>query len=253
VKDHPVEHASPLPRRRSLRAAGAALVIVTLWLGATPAAHAQGTIEWVEVQLNLDPAGRAQVTYQTRWRTGESMHGFYFQGETAGPQFRGGTAELPDGSRVPLSITSVPGDRWDVVLGDGRAWGPGEATYTFTYEADFAKAGFVASTTGDDGTELTVLNWSPVGWDAPLGHETLSVTFAPVPAPRAGDLTLEEAAAAGLRTEPWVNERYLISYRGVGEPPALWARFHQENVPTGADHRVQLYLPARTALVLHPA
>ena len=68
--------------------------------------------------------------------------------------------------------------------------------------------------------------------------------FTSVPAPRAGELTLEEAASAGLRTEPWVNERYLITYRGEGEPPVLWVRFHQDQLAARQDHRVQLYLPA---------
>ena len=46
-----------------------------------------------------------------------------------------------------------------------------------------------------------------------------------------------------MRTEPWVNERYLISYRGVGEPPVLEVRFHQPSVAVGGDHRLQVYLP----------
>jgi len=149
-----------------------------------------------EVQLVLDSSGRAEVTYQTRWRTSGTMHGFYFEGETAAPDFRGGTAELPNGSRIPLAITAVQPGRWDVVLSGGQAWGPGEATYTFSYRADFGAFGLAEATRAGDGSELVVLNWSPVSWDAPLKHQTLMVTFAPVPAPKSGDLSFEEAAAA---------------------------------------------------------
>ena len=221
------------------------LLLAAALLAASAApALAQGKMDWVEVQLALDGDGRAAVTYETRWRTSGTMHGFYFQGEAATPRFRGGEAVIPGGQRVPLAITPAEGNRWDVVLAGGQAWGPGEATYTFSYDADLAAAGLVAVTRPPDGPPLTVFNWSPVEWDEPLEHETLVVRFTSAPAPRAGTLSLEDAAAAGLRTEPWVNERYLITYRGEGDPPSLWVRFHQDRVPARGSHRVQLYLPS---------
>ena len=223
---------------------GRGALLLAAALLAAPAALAQGQLSWVEVDLALDGDGRAGVTYQTRWRTSGTMHGFYFEGEAARPRFRGGQAELPGGRTVPLSITPAGANRWDVVLAGGEAWGPGEATYTFSYEADLAAAGFVDVTRPPDGPPLTVLNWSPVEWDEALEHHTLVARFTSVPAPRAGDLSLEDAARAGLRTEPWVNERYLISYRGEGSPPTLWVRFHQKDVPPRGEHRVQLYLPS---------
>ena len=220
------------------------LATAALLFGGPGQAFAENTIQWVEVALVLDEAGRADVRYQVRWRATAPMHGFHFQGETARPRFENGTAELPDGRQVPLSITPVESDRWDIVLAGSEAWGPGEATYTFSYQADLAAAGLVALTQRAEGEKLTVFNWSPVEWDQPLQHHTLTVQLSSVPAPHAGDLTLEEASTTGLRTEPWVNERYLISYRGVSDPPALWLRFHHENVPAQGRHRVQLYLPA---------
>ena len=131
--------------RQLLRPIAALRGLVTAALLAAGAglASAENTIEWVEVGLVLDGAGRATVTYQVRWRATEPMHGFYFQGEAASPLFREGTAELPGGRQVPLSISPAGSDRWDVVLAGGEAWGPGEATYTFSYEADLAAAGLV--------------------------------------------------------------------------------------------------------------
>ncbi|MBM3791032.1 MAG: hypothetical protein FJW35_11890, partial [Acidobacteria bacterium] len=233
--------SAPDKCKRHSIAVACVVIAILFWPRAVPA---QGTLRWVEVQLVLDSSGRAEVTYRTRWRTPGTMRGFYFEGETAAPDFRGGEAELPDGSRVPLAITAVQPGRWDVVLSGERAWGPGEATYTFSYRADFAAFGLAEATRAGDGSELVVLNWSPVSWDAPLEHQTLMVTFATVPAPGSGDLSFEEAAAAGFRTEPFVNARYRISYRGVGDPPALWVRFHRDGISAGEDHRIQVYFPA---------
>ena len=154
------------------------LLCATALLAASAApALAQGQMDWVEVQLALDADGHAAVTYETRWRTSGTMHGFTFQGEAATPRFRGGEAVIPGGKRVPLSITPAEGNRWDVVLAGGQSWGPGEATYTFSYDADLAAAGFVSLTRPPDSPPLTVFNWSPVEWDEPLDHETLVVRF----------------------------------------------------------------------------
>ena len=220
------------------------LLSLLLVLSSAVVASAQRQLQWVEVGLVLDGDGRATVTYQTRWQASGTMHGFYFEGERATPRFTGGSAELPGRRQVPLAITSVSAGKWDVVLADGEAWGPGEATYTFTYEADLAAAGLVALTRDAAGRSLVVFNWAPVQWDEALQHETLVVAFKSVAAPRAGELALEDATGAGLRTEPWVNERYKITYRGVCDPPILWVRFHQDAVPARGDHRVQLYLPS---------
>ncbi|MGD8894458.1 MAG: hypothetical protein PVJ73_00330, partial [Acidobacteriota bacterium] len=220
------------------------LLAAALLLTGRGVALGQGTLDWVEVGLVLDGAGRARVSYQCRWRTSGTMHGFYFQGEAATPRFREGHAELPDGRRVPLSITPAGARRWDIVLADGQAWGPGAATYSFSYDVDLAAAGMIDLTESAEGDRLVVLSWAPVEWDEALSHETLVVIFTSVPAPRSGELTLEDAAAAGLRTERWVNERYLITYRGEGDPSVLWVRFHQDDVAARQDHRVQIYLPA---------
>src|SRR5512142_1745989 len=145
------------------------------WLGVPAAAFAQGALEWVEIDAALDAGGRATITYQVRWRTTGTMHGFYFQGEAASPQFQGGVAQLPGGRKVGLEIKPLEPGRWDIVLENGQAWGPGEATYVFSYQADLAAAGLVDQTTSPDGKPLVVLNWAPVQWDQPLEHETIAI------------------------------------------------------------------------------
>lgn len=119
------------PRVTWLRAALCALTTAALLLPAAAPASAQGTIEWVEVRLDLDPAGKAAVAYKARWRTSGTMHGFFFQGEPAAPTFLGGTAELPDGSNVPLAIEPAGDGRWDIVRR------PAEGTPQERYRARF--------------------------------------------------------------------------------------------------------------------
>src|SRR5512143_1909881 len=115
-----------LPTFRALRECAFLLIAASLTVADTRLAFAQGAVQWVEVEIVLDENGRATVTYQARWHTTGTMHGFYFQGEAARPTFRGGQAELPGGRRVPLSIAPAGAKRWDVVLEGGEAWGPGD-------------------------------------------------------------------------------------------------------------------------------
>jgi hypothetical protein len=150
--------APRLPTFRALRETASLLLAAGLTAAGARPALAQGAVKWVEVDLALGGDGRARVTYQARWRTSGTMHGFYFQGEAAKPSFRGGEADLPGGRRVPLWIKPAGDDRWDIVLAQGQKWGPGEATYTFSYDADLAAAGLVAFTQPKDGPPLADLN-----------------------------------------------------------------------------------------------
>ena len=206
------------------------LAAVLLAAGAAPAL-AQGAIAWVEVELALDEAGgRRSPTRPAGAPPGRCTASTSRARRRAPlPRRRGGAARTAGTSRSRSRRSRASGGT--SCSRAASAWGPGEATYTFSYDADLAAAGLVAVTRPPDGPPLIVFNWSPVEWDEPLEHETLVVRFASVPAPRAGTLSLEDAAAAGLRTEPWVNERYRITYRGEGDPPTLWVRFHQERVP----------------------
>ncbi|HPK65419.1 MAG TPA: hypothetical protein PKX99_02450, partial [Thermoanaerobaculia bacterium] len=124
-----VRHVPPAVvarRRRAGRLLPAWLLLLLLGgLVAVAPALAQGEIVWVEIEMTLDDGGQAHVTYQARWRTGGTMHAFYFQGERAKPRFEGGYAELPGGERCPLEITEDEG-RWDIALAENRGFGPGE-------------------------------------------------------------------------------------------------------------------------------
>ncbi len=117
----------PAKTRSGTRPLAQAICAAILCFVIAGPASALGELDWVEVQMVLDDAGRAEVTYQARWRTSEPMRGFYFKGTAGTPSFTGGSAELPDGRSVPLSI-GRDGDRWDIVLDGGIRWGPGEAT-----------------------------------------------------------------------------------------------------------------------------
>ena len=72
-------------------------------------ARAQGHPQWVEVRMALDADGRASITYHARWRTNGTMHGFYFEGERATPEWKGGSAQLPGRREVPLAIPARAG------------------------------------------------------------------------------------------------------------------------------------------------
>ncbi|MCA9635427.1 MAG: hypothetical protein KC420_05270, partial [Myxococcales bacterium] len=224
--------------RSALAVASFALALT--WSGP---ASADNDLRWVEVEVHVAADGGAQVRYQTRWSSTGGMHGFYFQGSAGQPRWRmaESVAELPDRSNVPLEIVDL-GGRWDIILAGGRDWGPGEATYFFSYDVDLVDAGVFGTTAADDGARV-FFNWSPVEWDEALDHETVKVVFDSVAAP-AGDLGLDGASALGLRTEPFVNERYRIMYEGIpqGDKHVLGVTFHREPIAPRDDHRVQLYL-----------
>ena len=135
---------------------------------------------------------------------------------------------------VPLSITAARRRQLGHRAGRRRGLGPGRG-HLHLHLRGRPRGGRArgADARPPTGAPLVVFNWSPVQWDQPLEPRDARRRRSPrCAAPRGGDLTLEEAAAAGLRTEPWVNERYLISYRGVGDaadpvgalPPGRGAR-----------------------------
>jgi hypothetical protein len=197
-------------------AAGLLFVVLVLGYGGTSAwaQSLQADLRWVEVEVALSPDGRAMVQYKVRWNvTRGTMGAFYFQGEQASIDWhRPGCGAVVDGQRrYDLDLKNL-GDRWDVVLAGGQRFGPGEITFVLTYFADYAAAGHVAETKSPEFGELVVFNWAPVQWDEALEHATVLVRW-PLVVDQP-ELTLDEASELGLRTEPFVNQRYKLSYLG---------------------------------------
>jgi len=55
---------------------------------AAPAWCGSFKMRWVEVDVVLDPDGKARVSYAVRWACrGADLHGFYFEGFAGVPRF----------------------------------------------------------------------------------------------------------------------------------------------------------------------
>ncbi len=247
--------------RSMARAFGArfaiALVLGLAWSAAAPAWAVDAAMRWVEVEVALSPDMKAMVQYKVCWNVSSgTMGGFYFQGERARIAWHApGCGAVVNGqNRYRLDIRDL-GDRWDVLLAEGQRFGPGEIVYVMTYFADYGQAGHLEKTHSPEHGDLVVFHWAPVEWDSPLEHETVSVRF-PIPVEKE-EMTLEEVTPYGLLTEPFVNERYRLSYfgrRGAGvsgpsEPEEgerfLVVRAHADSIRTRDNFRLQYYVPAR--------
>ncbi|MGB9587555.1 MAG: hypothetical protein ACPL7O_05190, partial [Armatimonadota bacterium] len=134
------------------------------------------SIRWVEVDISPHSDGKADIIYKIRWhvRSGQ-MHGFYIQGfGRATPHFdiERSRAFDANGRVYGVSISEVSPGKYDVILANGQAAGPGDVTYAILYGADLAGAGMLDYTESQYG-RLVVFNWAPVQWDKPLEHETV--------------------------------------------------------------------------------
>ena len=223
-------------------------LLLCLALSAVLAAPAQARVSadvrWVEVNLGLQPDGKATVVYKVRYhvRSGE-LHGFYFQGAAGVPHWDRdrSVAEDDAGNRYSLSITSLRDNRYDIVLAGGGAIGAGrEVTYILVYGVDLLRYGKVGLTESEFG-ELAYLNWAPVQWGEPLEHETVYVHY---PVEARGEVTVERLGELNFRTERWVNERYLIDYRAQEFEGRrfLTVVLHREDLPASYHFRVQQYI-----------
>ncbi|RMF83075.1 MAG: hypothetical protein D6744_05385, partial [Planctomycetota bacterium] len=214
-------------------------------------------LKWVEVEVALDPSGKAMVQYKLRWNVQRgTMGGFYFQGESAAIQWhRPGCGALTAGNRqirYQLDLRDL-GDRWDVLLADGQRYGPGEITYVLTYFADYGAAGYFAKTRSPEHGDLVAFNWAPVQWDESLEHYTIYVRW-PIRIDR-DELTFEQVTRLGLRTPKEVNERYLLSFLGrrgtAVTPPVepsegdryLVIRAHRNDIRAREKCQVTYYFP----------
>ena len=147
------------------------------------------------------------------------------------------------GQRYELDIRNL-GDKYDIVLAQGRAVSQGRVIYIFTYGTDLAASRRLALTTSPEQGELAVLNWSPSQWDQPLGHYTATIYW---PAEVAGPaVTPEELASRKFLTEPWMNRQYKLDYFGRQFNGKYWLgqRVHWEQVPVEGHLRIQEYIDA---------
>ena len=100
-------------------------------------------LKWVEVDLSLWQDGRADFVYKVRWEVLDgTMSGFYFDESTVDPYFDRDNSYAIDeyGRKYPLEIKDL-GARYDIILANGRRYGPGEITYIFHYGGDLGRSG----------------------------------------------------------------------------------------------------------------
>jgi len=200
-------------------------------------------IQWVEADVSLLNDGRADFIYKVHYyvSSGE-LHGFYLEGISVTPYFdyKGSNAVTAAGVTYPLDINSVGSGKWDVILADGRGFGPGGITYIVHFGGDLALSQNLAKTKSDFG-ELVVLHWAPAQFDEPLEHYTIYVHY-PIPA-RGEDINPDDF---GFRTEKFMNENYLLSYYGQeyqGES-YFTVRIHKNNLAAHEEMMIQQYVPA---------
>ncbi len=208
----------------------------------------KGEIRFVETTVDLRFDGSAVVLYTIQWevQSGE-FHGFYFQNDEnlRINRFSDKSYAVDShGNRYPLSISPVSGDKWDIILANGKGVSSGQVTYVFYFETNFAQAGYLAATTNAEGKKLAVFHWAPQQWDEAYNqdHYTLKILTphtipkGTMPRPYVESNTL-------ILTEKWVNGQYLIDYQR-GENDRLLILFHKNNPSNMFHMRTQFYMPA---------
>ncbi|MFA5261953.1 MAG: hypothetical protein WC450_12065, partial [Candidatus Omnitrophota bacterium] len=214
---------------------------------ATPAWCGQFKMRWVEVDVVLDPDGKALVSYAVRWSCrGADLHGFYFEGFAGLPRFNYLDAHAvgEDGTRYPLDIIYLSSHKYDIVLSEGQAFHEGEVTYRFSYETDLQESGHVVLTESQHG-RLAVFNWAPVQWSDALEHETVVIHYPVVM--ETSNISPEYLSSVKFMTEKYVNQQYSIDYPAAANAegnPVLTVRFHRNNLPPRYHFQIQTYINA---------
>ncbi len=224
----------------------AAAFLFGLLLVAPGAEAGEGVPAWCEVHVDLQPGGRASIEYTVAYRhRAGTFHGFYFTGDQIdrlAPIWDDawGRATLEDGRQVAIR-RGFRGGKKTIELAGGRGVTHGQVIFRFRFATDLARAGFLARTTDGEGRKLIVLNWAPSTWDHALEHYTVWVRY-PVQAPaRPREGTFLDGIH--FRTEPFMNERYLIDYLR-GDEGRFEVQLHWKNVPRDTAMRVQQYVDA---------
>jgi hypothetical protein len=120
------------------------MLVLTICVLASTALAGTGRLQFVETDVILYPNGQASVKNTVRYRvlSGE-FHGFYFGGlGNLTAYFDTETAfGIDSGGRTyKLDIKNL-GDKYDIVLANGRGVRSGEVTYTFRFGTDMGDAG----------------------------------------------------------------------------------------------------------------
>ncbi|MDQ1351455.1 MAG: hypothetical protein QG657_1757, partial [Acidobacteriota bacterium] len=224
-----------------------AVVILFLSVLTLPLAAGTGEILFVETDVDLQANGSAVVAYTVQWRvlSGE-FHGFYFQGNDRLRVERFSSdsyAVDSEGNKYNLDINAMGGDKWDIILANGKGVPNGTVTYVFYFSTNFAAAGYLAPTTSAEGKKLAVFNWSPVLWDeaANSDHYTLKI-LTPFTLPQDSQPRSFVDENQLILTEKWVNEKFLIDYQR-GPKDRLLLVFHKNNPGNRFNMRTQFYMP----------
>ena len=222
-------------------------IILAVFAG--PALAGKGEIVFVETHVDLQATGKAVVAYAVQYRvvSGE-MHGFYFKGNDrlkVSVLSKDSYALDSANKKYKLNITPKSGGKWDIVLAGGKGVSSGTLTYVFYFSTDFARAGYLAKTTAEDGKELVVFNWSSVQWDEGQHqtHYTLKI-LTPHQLPQGIDPRAYVNENQVILTEKWVNKNFLIDYQ-TGPKSRLLLVFHKNNPGNMFDMRTQFYMPAQ--------
>ncbi|MFA5852907.1 MAG: hypothetical protein WC820_09400, partial [Spirochaetales bacterium] len=121
------------------------------------------SLDSADITVVLRTDGKADIYYSLKWEaSGGLMHGFYFQGEAFDPvwNLEGCYADLPGGTRQPLSIKALGSGKFDIVLSGGKGFS-GSAYYFLHYAGDFAAAGLIGKTTSPEFGDLLYFDWAP--------------------------------------------------------------------------------------------
>ncbi|MCF6242907.1 MAG: hypothetical protein L3J74_16385, partial [Bacteroidales bacterium] len=207
-----------------------------------------GTINFVETTVELDSRGKATVKYVVQYHVIEGeLHGFYFSGngKLSIKAFADESYAVDDfGNRYNLSITNVGYDKWDIVLADGKGVANGNVTYVFYFKTNFSEAKYLEYTKTDTGDSLVVFHWSPAQFDESynMDHYTLKLIFPVQAATDVENLRNYYMGKNIIRTEKWVNEKYLIDYQKT-KTGKLQMIFHKTKPGNRYQMLVQIYLP----------
>ncbi|MGD9493629.1 MAG: hypothetical protein AB7V36_09785 [Bacteroidales bacterium] len=208
-----------------------------------------GKVDFIECTVDLQPSGKAVIGYCVRYTVVEGeLHGFYFSGldRLEIESFSDKNYAIDkNGNRFDLSISNVGGKKYDIVLANGKGIGSGYVTYFFWFETNFSSAGYLGTTTSENGKNLVYFDWAPTEWDSDatgMHHYTLKIL---TPFKPSFSFNVRERVYADslIMTEKWMNEKYEIDFQ-IKEAGRLMMLVNKNTPEYHFSPRVQIYMPA---------